>query len=127
MSYAEYMRTRMAGKAVVLETRKPTDSSMETLKRKQSASSVFALGGNFIGSTITGTDRYGNTNACRSYAKLVGKPGDCSSYTNYRGSQAINSNAAYARGRMMQNDNPANCITPPLPKSKYNGYGETTH
>jgi hypothetical protein len=121
MSYAEYMRTKAVGRAVVLETRKPTDSSMQTLKKKQMASRVFALGGNFVGSTITGTDRPGDIHASRSYVKPTGNPADSSAYTNYRGAMAIQNDKAAARGRIIQNNDPANCNTPALPTPYFNG------
>ena len=105
MSYAEYMRTKAAGRAVVLDTRNTTDSSMQTLKKKQMASRIFATGGNFVGTTITATDRPGENHANRSYIKSTGNPADASAYTNYRASQAINNDAAAARGRIIQNVN----------------------
>ena len=121
MSYAEYMRTKAAGRAVVLETRKPTDSSMMTLKKKQMASRIFAVGGNFVGSTITGTDRPGDIHASRSYVKSTGNPADSSAYTNYRGAMAIQNDTAAVRGRIIQNNIPANCNTPALPVPYFNG------
>jgi hypothetical protein len=123
MSYAEYMRTKAAGRAVVLETRKPTDSSMMTLKKKQMASRVFPVGGNFVGSTITGTDRPGDIHASRSYVKPRGKPSSSSAFTDYRGAMAIYDDSAAKRGKLTQNNNPATCITPPLPTPYFNGCG----
>ena len=123
MSYAEYMRTKAAGRAVVLNTRKPTDSSMMTLKKKQMASSVFAVGGNPVGSTIAVMDRSGNSNAARSYVKPSGKSANSSAYTDYLGAMAIRNDAAAARGRIVQNNDPANCNTPALPTPYFNGCG----
>ena len=123
MSYAEYMRTKAAGRAVVLETRKPTDSSTHTLKKKQIASRIFPVGGKFVGSTITATDRPGDNHAARSYVKPSGKPADSSSYTNYRGALAINNDKAAVRGRIVQNNDRAHCIIPALPTPYFNGCG----
>jgi hypothetical protein len=103
MSFAEYLRTKSAGTPVVLETRKPTDSSMGTLKKKQMASRVFAVGGHFVGSTISGNTQSGNDHSSRSYSKSTGKSADSSAFSNYRASQAISNDAASVRGRIIQN------------------------
>jgi hypothetical protein len=124
MSYSEYMRTKAAGRAVVLETRKSTDSSMMTLKKKQMASRVFPVGGNFVGSINNATDRSGNTNqAGLSYKKPTGNPSDSSAFTDYRGAMAIGDDKSAVRGRIVQNNNPANCVTPASPTPYFNGCG----
>jgi hypothetical protein len=87
------------------------------------ASRVFAVGGNFVGSTLTGTDRPGDIHASRSYVKPTGNPADSSDYTNYRGAMAIQSDKAAVRGRMLQNNDPTRCNTPALPAPYFNGCG----
>jgi hypothetical protein len=110
MSYAEYMRRKSAAATVILDTRKPTDSSMYTLKKRHMASTVFPVNGGDIGSMIEGSGRSGNSHQPLSYQKSTGRPKDSSDYTSYRGSQAIRNDAAYDRGRIEQTCGSGECV-----------------
>ena len=48
MSSSEYMRIKAAARTVVLNTKKPTDSSMYTMKQRQMASQVFSKTGSYV-------------------------------------------------------------------------------
>jgi len=96
------MRRKSAAATVILNTRKPTDSSMYTLKKRHMASTVFPVNGGDIGSMIEANGRSGNSHQPLSYQKSTGRPKDSSYYTSYRGSQAIRNDAAYDRGRIEQ-------------------------
>lgn len=102
MSYTEYLRRKAAAEPVILNTKKPTDASMYTLKQRLSASSVFRPDGSSIGTTIETNDRSGNNHRPMSYVKKTGRPTDASTYTAFLGSQGIRDDAAYDRGRIRQ-------------------------
>lgn len=90
MSYAEYLRGKAAAAPVVLNTRKPTDSSMHTTKVRQMASVIIPIGGDFIGSMMASNDRpYYDNHAAGSFSKNIGKPGDSSAFTSFRGGNAV--------------------------------------
>jgi hypothetical protein len=102
MSYTEYLRRKAAAEPVILNTKKPTDASMYTLKQRLSASSVFRPDGSSVGTMIEGKDRSGNDHRPLSYVKKTGRPVDASTYTAFLGSQGIRDDAAYERGRIQQ-------------------------
>jgi hypothetical protein len=110
MSYAEYLRRKAAAAPVILNTQKPTDASMFTLKKRMEASSDFLTDGSSYGTTISGADRSGNDHRPTSFKKATGRPAAASDFTSYRGSQAIGSDAAYARGIITQVPVCASCL-----------------
>jgi hypothetical protein len=101
MSASEYLRRKAAKTMYIINTVKSTDSSMQTLKIKHGAAQVFALGGNFKGTTLESGDlQTSGGKTVKSYVKNTGRPADSSSFTSYRGSQAIGDNKAAARGKL---------------------------
>ena len=102
MSYTEYLRRKAAAEPVILNTKKPTDASMFTLKKRMEASHVFRVDGTQYGTLITDKDSAGNEHRPVSFLKSTGRPKNASDYTSYLGSQAIHTDSAYFRGRITQ-------------------------
>ena len=115
MSYTEYLRRKAAAEPVILNTKKPTDASMYTLKQRLSASSVFRPDGSSVGTMIEGKDRSGNDHRPLSYVKKTGRPVDASTYTAFLGSQGIRDDAAYERGRILTNSNDSGSVSSCVP------------
>ena len=115
MSYTEYLRRKAAAEPVILNTKKPTDASMYTLKQRLSASVVFRPDGSSVGTTIETNDRSGNAHRPMSYIKKTGRPVDASSYTAFLGSQGIRDDAAYDRGRILTNSNDSGSVSACVP------------
>ena len=104
MSYTEYLRRKEAAAPKIVNTIKPTDSSMHTQKVKQMASSVFSQrNGNFKGSMLQTNDRSGNQHALVVHNSPSGKNGDSTAFLHYLGSQAIRNDTAAARGKITLN------------------------
>jgi len=104
MSYAEYLRRKDAAAPKIVNSIKPTDSSMNTLKVKQMASSQFGqMVGNFKGSLLQTNDRSGNQHALVVHQSAAGKNGDSTAFLAYKGSQAIRDNLAASRGKITLN------------------------
>jgi len=113
MSASEYLRRKMAKSQFIVNTIRPTDSSMQTLKVKHAASQVFALGGDLKGTTLESSDlQTSGGKAVRSYVKQTGRPADASSFTAYRGSQAVRDDAASQRGKFFTEGCLSNAIFP---------------
>ena len=109
MSYTEYLRRKEAAAPKIVNTIKPTDSSMHTQKVKQMASSVFSQrNGNFKGSMLQTNDRSGNQHALVVHNSPSGKNGDSTAFLHYLGSQAIRNDTAATRGKITLNAN-ADC------------------
>ena len=122
MSYSEYLSRKKHASPVILNTVKPTDSSMFTLKTRQMASRVFAYNSNYIGTTLESNDGYNlKSHAPKSHVKSTGRPADSSSYTSHIGARAINNNSAETRGKILTNSNDAGsyskCVPIPAPVS----------
>lgn len=103
MSASEYLRRKMAKSQFVVNTIKPTDSSMQTLKVKHAASRIFPSAGGLQikGTTLESSDLHtSGGKAVRSYTKNTGHTADASSFTAYRGSQAVRDDAASQRGKL---------------------------
>lgn len=115
MSYTEYLRRKAAAEPVILNTKKPTDASMYTMKQRLSASSVFRPDGSAVGTMIEGKDRSGNDHRPLSYVKKTGRPVDASTYTAFLGSQGIRDDAAYDRGRILMNSNDTGSVSACVP------------
>jgi hypothetical protein len=100
MSCSVYLRSKLASEPTILNTKKPTDASMFTQKVRHIASQDFSTAGNSYGTTLQSSDMsYGGMNhAVTSNLKNTGRPGPASAFTAYRGSQAVNNDAAYNRG-----------------------------
>lgn len=110
MSYTEYLRRKEAAAPKIVNTVKPTDSSMHTQKVKQMASSVFSQrNGNFKGSMLQTNDRSGNQHALVVHNSPSGKNGDSTAFLHYLGSQAIRNDGAAARGKITLNAD-ADCV-----------------
>ena len=107
------MRRKAAVAPVVLNTLKPTDASMNTLKKRMEASSVFFTDGGSLGTLIKNTDRNVQNNAAVSSIKAKGRPPDASFYTSYRGGQAIGDDSAHRRGIIVQTSELACCNVQP--------------
>jgi len=104
MSYTEYLRRKEAAAPKIVNTIKPTDSSMHTQKVKQMASSIFSQrNGNFKGSMLQTNDRSGNQHALVVHNSPSGKNGDSTAFLHYLGSQAIRNDTAAARGKITLN------------------------
>lgn len=107
MSYTEYLRRKAAAAPVIVNTFKPTDSSMHTLKVKQMASSQFGqMSGNFKGSLLQTNDRSGNQHALVVHQSAAGKNGDSTAFLDYKGSQAIRQDTSATRGKILLNSAP---------------------
>jgi hypothetical protein len=103
MSASEYLRRKAAKTQYIVNTIKPTDSSMHTQKVRYAASRIFpSAGGMQIkGSTLESSDlQTSGGKAVKSYVKNTGRTADASSFTAYRGSQAIGDDAASRIGKM---------------------------
>jgi hypothetical protein len=104
MSYTEYLRRKEAAAPKIVNTVKPTDSSMHTQKVKQMASSVlYQREGQFKGSMLQTNDRSGNQHALVVHDSPMGKNGDAAAFLQYLGSQAIRNDAAASRGKITLN------------------------
>ena len=121
MSSSEYMRIKAAARTVVLNTKKPTDSSMYTMKQRQMASRVFSKTGSYAGTTLTANDRSGNTHKPMTFTKNTGRPADASSYTSFKGGVAIGNDAAYYTGRITQVCNSGSNCVPAVSRAQMNG------
>jgi hypothetical protein len=113
MSYTEYLRRKAAVAPVILNTLKPTDASMLTMKKRMEASNVFFADGGSRGTLIKNTDRNVQNNAAVSSRKTTGRPPDASTYTSYRGGQAIGDDSPYRRGIIVQSNGSACCNVQP--------------
>lgn len=102
MSASEYLRRRAAKTKFIVNTVRPTDSSLHTLRVKHSASLIFrTLNGGSVGTTQEAYDLgTSKGKAAKAYPKHTGRPANSSDYTAYRGSQALNTNAAASRGKI---------------------------
>jgi hypothetical protein len=101
MSASEYLRRKMAKTQFIVNTVRPTDSSMQTLKVKHAASKVFALGGDLKGTTLESGDlQTSRGKAVKSFVKQSGRSADSSSFTAYKGSQAIRDDGPSRRGKL---------------------------
>jgi len=100
MSCSVYLRSKLASEPVKLNTKKPTDASMFTQKVRMVASQDFSTTGGAYGTTLQSSDMSldGLNHAPTSNLKNTGRPGPASAFTAYRGSQAVNNDAAYQRG-----------------------------
>ena len=114
MSASEYLRRKAAKTQYIVNTVKPTDSSMQTLKVKHAASRIFnTLSGGSIGTTLEADDlETSKGKPARAYAKHTGRPANSSDYTAYRGSQAINTNTAASRGKIFTSGCVSNAVFP---------------
>jgi hypothetical protein len=102
MSYTEYLRRKAAVAPVVLNTLKPTDASMLTMKKRMGSSSVFFADGTSVGTLLQSRDLSGPNNAAITSRKAIGVVPESSSFIEYRGGQAIGNDAAYRRGEIVQ-------------------------
>lgn len=106
MSYTEYMRTKLSSQPKVVNVRNPTDASMYTQKQRLESSYRFFTDGTSKGSLATATDRnLGDgvkSHSVASYTKASARPTDASTYTAYRGSQAIGTDSPYQAGGRKQ-------------------------
>jgi len=90
MSYTEYLRRKDAAMVKVQDTRENTDASMHTTKVRMASSTNFPVNGQQIGA-VSHTDLTNSPNyQVMSYRKSTGgRVKDASSFTEFRGSQAI--------------------------------------
>jgi hypothetical protein len=102
MSYTEYLRRKAAVTPVVLNTLKPTDASMLIMKKRMESSNVFFADGSSVGTLLQSRDLSGPNNAAITSKKAIGVVPQSSTFTEYRGSQAIADDAAYRRGVIVQ-------------------------
>ena len=96
------MRRKAAVTPIVLNTLKPTDASMITMKKRMESSRVFFVDGGSVGTLLKNTDRNVDNNPALSSRKVTGRPPDASFYTSYRGGQAIGDDTSYRRGKILQ-------------------------
>jgi hypothetical protein len=113
MSYTEYLRRKAAVSPVILNTLKPTDASMLTMKKRMESSQLFFADGTSVGTLIKQTDRPLYNNAGISSRKVSGRPPDASFYTSHRGGQSIGNDSAYRRGKIVQSNGPTCCNVQP--------------
>jgi hypothetical protein len=90
MSYTEYLRRKDAAMVKVQDTRENTDASMYTTKVRMASSTDFPVNGQQIGA-VSHTDLTNSPNyQVMSYQKTSGgRVKDASSFTQYRGGQAV--------------------------------------
>lgn len=122
MSYTEYLRRKAAAEPVILNTKKPTDASMMTQKARFEANRIFSqVQSQFVGSLKDGKDRtgypLGMTHPSSSYIKSTGRPAAASDFTAWRGGQGIGNDAAYNRGKILQ-QSCAGCVPTLAPAPK---------
>ena len=91
MSYTEYLRSKTSVETKVLNTRPKMDASDFTQRKRLGASTVFANNGQRVGVINTSMELTQDPlKAVNSYKKGAGgRVGDASSFTAFRGSQAI--------------------------------------
>jgi len=91
MSYTEYLRRKDAAMIKVKDTRENTDASMHTVKIRMAAAQDFASSGGRVGVVNTPGDMsMSPLHQVNSYQKVSGgRTPDASSFTTYRGGQAI--------------------------------------
>jgi hypothetical protein len=93
MSYTEYLRRKDASTTKVVSTKKPTDASMYIVKVRMAAAQDFASSGARVGVVNSGDySTMAPLHQVLSYQKKSGgRTPDASSFTTYRGGQAIGS------------------------------------
>jgi len=113
MSASEYLRRKMAKSQFIVNTVRPTDSSMQTLKVKHAAARVFALGGDIKGTTLESSDlQTSGGKAVKSYVKQTGRSADSSSFTSFKAAFAIDNDAASQRGKLVTEGCLSNSVFP---------------
>lgn len=113
MSASEYLRRKMAKSQFIVNTVRPTDSSMQTLKVKHAAARVFALGGDIKGTTLESSDlQTSGGKSVRSYVKQTGRSADASSFTSFKAAFAIDNDAASRRGKLVTEGCLSNSVFP---------------
>lgn len=127
MSYATYLKDKLAAQKKVVNVRNPTDASQYTHKKRLQSTQIFFADGQGSGSLAMDTSRPAGTpllqHASVSYSKRSTRPADASVYTAYRGAMGINTDSEYRAGGKAN----LPCVDLPDPTpAKYKGAGDVT-
>ena len=117
MSYTEYLRRKDAASTKVLSTQKPTDASMYITKVRMAAAQIFPTSGGQVGAVNSGDySSMAPLHQVMSYKKATGgSVMDASSFTTYRGGQAIGGEVLGGPQAPQLTLTPCYTITPTVP------------
>lgn len=128
MSYTEYLRRKDAASTKVVSTRKPTDASMYITKVRMAAAQDFAASGSRVGVVNSGDySTMSPSHQSLPYQKVSGgRTPDASSFTTYRGGQAIGGEVLTGPQAPQLTLTPCYTITPTVPSQNASDFVRKT-